>query len=349
MAALRDNAVTLRDRTNARLIPMVKANAYGLGAVGVVAALERLDPLAYGVATVAEGEELRAAGIERGVILFSPVLPEEFDRARRARLTPTLSDEASIADWSGTGLPYHLSIDTGMSRAGVPWREVGRIKDAVNEWPPEGAFTHFHSAGSDGGSSAEQNERFRVALAELGTTIPLIHVSNSAASALGLEAMPYCNAVRPGIFMYGAGPDYGQPMRHVVNLRARVVETRWIGAGDSVSYEATYTAPGRQRIATVAAGYADGYPRSCSGRSWAVLNGHRITQRGLVTMDLTMFDVTDVACEIGDVVTLIGDEAVGGLSVNRAAELADMSPYELLTGFGSRVTRRFMDTERMDG
>ena len=342
VANLQHNAMTLQRCSGARLIPMVKANAYGVGVRGAIAALEPLSPLAYGVSSVAEGEELRQLGVDREVIIFTPILEAEYGRAAVARLVPTLGDEAAIAAWSATGLPYHLSVDTGMNRAGTPWREAALVRDAVLEWPPAGVFTHFHSSELANGSAEEQARRLFAALGEIGSAIPLVHTSNSSAAALGV-ARSEAQAIRPGIFLYGAGPSHGLPMKPVVSLRARVVDIRWVEAGDSVSYDATYVAPARARIATAAAGYGDGYPRACSDRAWGMIEGQRAAQRGLVTMDMTMFDVTDIDCAVGDTVTLIGAEEQGGLTVDGLATLAGMSPYELLTGLSTRLERRFIE------
>ncbi len=342
VANLQHNARTLQRHSGARLIPMVKANAYGVGVRGVVAALEPLDPVAYGVASVAEGEELRSLGVERGVIIFTPILESEYRRAAAARLIPTLGDETAIAAWSATGLPYHLSVDTGMNRAGAPWREVALVRDAVQEWPPAGAFTHFHSAELANGSANEQALRLTAALTEIGSAVPLIHASNSSGAALGAGNNQW-QAIRPGIFLYGAGPSHGLSLKPVLSLRARVVDIRWVAEGDSISYDATYVAPSRARIATAAAGYGDGYPRACSDRAWGMIGGKRVPQRGLVTMDMTMFDITDVECEVGDTVTLVGAGGEGGLTIDGLAELAGMSPYELLTGLSTRLDRRFIE------
>ena len=131
VAALRENAAELQRHAGLPLIPMVKANAYGVGVSGVVAALETLSPMAYGVASVAEGEQLRELGITRQVIVFTPVLEAEYERAAGAHLTLALGDAAAIAAWSRTGRPYHLAIDTGMNRAGLPWRETAGLGDGV--------------------------------------------------------------------------------------------------------------------------------------------------------------------------------------------------------------------------
>ena len=343
VAALRRNAAELQRHTGLPLIPMVKANAYGVGVVGVVAALESVEPIAYGVASVAEGEELRNLGVVRPVIVFTPVLVAEHARAAEADLTLALGDAASIAAWARTGKPYHLAIDTGMNRAGAPWRDVAALRDAVRRSPPHAAFTHFHSAESTDASADEQMDRFFESIACLGVDIQLLHADNSAAAARGVDGHRRCGAIRPGVFLYGVGRGLGLHAEHVVSMRARIVDVRWIEAGDTVSYGATYTARSRERIATASVGYGDGYPRALSDRATALLHGSRIPQRGLVTMDMTMFDVTDVPCEVGDVVTLIGGDAGRDLTVEGVAELAGMSPYEVLTGFAARLDRRFVE------
>jgi alanine racemase len=343
VAALRQNAVELQRRTGLPLIPMVKANAYGVGVAGVVGALESLEPVAYGVASVSEGEQLRDLGIVRPVVVFTPTLAVEHERATAAGLTLALGDADAILAWARTGRPYYLAIDTGMNRAGAPWRDVGALREVVRSAPPVAAFTHFHSAESDDASAAEQVSRFLDAVASLGVDIPLLHADNSAAAARGVDGRGRWGAMRPGIFLYGVGRGLGLDARNVVSLRARIVDTRWIEPGDTVSYGATYTAKRRERIATASIGYGDGYPRALSDRATAALHGSRIPQRGLVTMDMTMFDVTDVPCAVGDVVTLIGGDGGAELTVEAVAALAEMSPYELLTGLAERLDRRYVE------
>src|SRR4051812_18498587 len=146
LGALLRNASKVAASAQVPLLPMVKADAYGLGAVRVARTLERLDPWGFGVATIAEGEELRTAAIARPIIVFTPLLPGDFDAAVRSSLTPTLGHADAIARWQETGHPWHLSIDTGMSRAGVPWNEVATLRDVLGRGVPQGVFTHFHSA-----------------------------------------------------------------------------------------------------------------------------------------------------------------------------------------------------------
>jgi alanine racemase len=347
LAAVRRNACAMQAcamqaRAGAALIPMVKADAYGVGAAGVVRALEPLDPYAYGVATVAEGRELRASGVTRPVLIFTPLLVEELAAAAAADLTPTLGSAASITAWSATGRPYHLAIDTGMNRAGVSWRDVAAVRDAVRAAPPAGAFTHFHSAELSDGTVAEQERRFRAALDEIGVNVPFLHTENSAAIARSGGAW---QGIRPGVFLYGVGSGDHAPVRPdpVVSMRARVVDVRTIEPGDTVSYDATYRAERRSRIATVAVGYGDGYPRGASNHATALVRGVRVPLRGLVTMDMIMLDVTSVSCEIGDVATLIGRDGDDVITVEEVAAHARISPYELLTGLRGRLDRYYHD------
>lgn len=326
---------------------MVKADAYGVGAAEVVRALEPLDPYAYGVATVREGCELRAFGVMRPVIIFTPLLASELAAVADAALTPTLGSTGAIEAWARTGSPYHLAIDTGMNRAGAAWRDVASLRDAVHASPPAGAFTHFHSSELDDGSVREQEARFREALDALGIEVPCLHTENSAAAARSHGGA--WDAIRPGVFLYGVGSGAPLEPAPVVTMRARIVDVRSIEPGDSVSYDATYRATRRERIATIALGYGDGYPRNASGHATAVVRGRRVPLRGLVTMDMIMLDVTDVACAIGDVVTLIGDDGDERITIDDVARAASMSPYELLTGLRGRLERHYHDAATVGG
>ncbi|HEX5578024.1 MAG TPA: alanine racemase [Gemmatimonadaceae bacterium] len=340
LGALVRNARALRDRAGVGIIPMIKADAYGLGAVEVAHALEALSPVAYGVATVDEGRELRVAGISRQIIVFTPLLEADFPAAHAASLTPTLGSADSIAAWSKLGGDYDLSIDTGMARAGLPWRDVPGILEVLREHPPSGAFTHFHSPNLPGPSMDEQERRFRDAIAMLPSRPRVLHTDSSAAIVRHGESQ--WDAVRPGIFMYGVGSGEGAALQpeHVVSVRAPIVEIRDVDAGDTVSYEATWTAPAPRRIATLSIGYADGYPRNAGGEGVAIVRGRVVPIVGRVTMDMIMIDITDNDAGIGDAATLIGGGPLDApIDVQSVASIARMSPYELLTGLRGRMRR----------
>jgi alanine racemase len=344
LGALRRNAESMAAR-GGRLLPMIKADAYGLGAVRAARALEKLDPWGYGVATVAEGAELRESGIERPILVATPLLAEDLPEARRWRLTPALGRSEDIRCWRSLGGgAWHLSIDTGMSRAGVRWDEIDSLRDAIASFTPEGAFTHFHSAGWDAASVLRQRERFESAVARLPERPRLLHAENSA--ALERVSSTQWDLVRPGVFLYGVGSGHGSLVapEPVAQVRARVVDLRVALPGETVSYDATYSVsgPGDRRIATLSIGYADGYRRSLSGCGTVIVRGALAPVAGRVTMDMTMIDVTDVECAIGDVATLIGRDGDHLLDMVSVAEWAGLSPYELLTGLRSRLERVYV-------
>jgi alanine racemase len=342
LGALRRNGAALAARAGVPLLPVIKADAYGLGARRVAHALEPLSPWGYGVATVDEGVELRVAGIARPILVLSPLLPEEFSDAGRAELRPSLGSAENIRAW-GTRGPWHLAIDTGMNRAGIPWQEVAALRPLLATNPPEGAYTHFHSADIAHSTMVEQEQRFRAALSTLPVRPTVVHAENSP--AVERYAPSPWDVVRPGVFLYGANSGDGLPIvpEPVAHVRARVVALRTIGPGDSVSYGATFRSDTARRIATVSSGYADGYRRALGNRGFALLRGKRVAVVGVVTMDMTMLDVTDVACEIGDVATLIGRDGDDMLTVNEVAAWAGLIPYELLTGLKLRMPRRYTD------
>ena len=347
LGALKRNARTMAARAKVPIVPMIKADAYGLGAVAVARALESMEPWGYGVATVDEGEELRAAGIARHILVVTPLLPWDFDTARAARLTPILGDPAAIRHWhAGGGGAWHLGIDTGMHRAGLPWWRIADVISVVALHPPEGACTHFHSADRVDGANQLQQDRFRAAVGALPARPRFLHAENSP----GLERQspsPW-DLVRPGVFLYGVGGNEGSAVTPapVASLRGRIVAIREVPDGESVSYSATYRAKGVRRVATVALGYADGYRRALSNRGTALIHGKRVPVVGLVTMDMTMLDVTGVACDVGDVATLMGRDGDELLDVNDVARVADMSPYELLTGLRHRLPRLYVEGAR---
>jgi len=345
LGALCRNGAAVAARAAVPLLPMVKADGYGLGGLRAAMALDSLDPWGYGVATVTEGDELRRGGITRPIIVFTPILRTEIDALRRTELTPALGDPAVIESWARTGRPWHLQIDTGMGRAGMRWDAVSRHSDLLERAAPTGVFTHFHSAELDDDSRDEQERRFAAALAELPVVPPLVHAENGA--AVERRAPSPWSLCRPGIFLYGVANVAGGPLvpEPVASIRARIVELRTIRDGESVSYDATWRAKGERRIATVPVGYADGYRRSLSNRGEALLNGRRVAVAGLVTMDMTMLDVTGTDAALGDVVTLLGRDGGDMITVAELSERSALSPYEILTGLRERLPRRYVNVE----
>jgi alanine racemase len=221
------------------------------------------------------------------------------------------------------------------------WDVVGQHRDLLARARPEGVFTHFHSAELDDESRDEQERRFDLALAQLPERPSLVHAENGP--AVERRAPSRWSLCRPGIYLYGVAGFAGGVLvpEPVASVRARIVELRTIPDGETVSYDATWRAHGTRRIATVPVGYADGYRRSLSNRGVALLGGQRIQVAGRVTMDMTMFDVTDTDAALGDLVTLLGAGGGDVITVGEMAAAAELSPYEVLTGLKLRLPRRY--------
>lgn len=337
--ALVANARAFHSLVRAPLLPMVKADGYGLGAVAVARALERVDPWGYGVATVGEGAVLRQAAIGRPILVFSPLLPDAVAGCLSEDLRPCLGDLAAVEAWiARSAAPFHLEIDTGMRRSGIPWDDaesLSRVADLVAMAPGwEGIFTHFHSAETDIAATRLQWARLHEVIAALGLRPRFVHAANSGAGVadLGLGA----DLARPGIYLYG-GRVAGHTPHPVAALRGRVVALRRIARGDTVSYGATWAAEHATTIATVAFGYGDGLPRSLSNVGRIELDGATHPVAGRVTMDLTMVDVGEAPIRIGDVATAFG----GLISLDDQANAAGTIGYELLTDLNARVVRRY--------
>lgn len=339
------------------IIPMVKADGYGLGLEAVVRALEPLGPWGFGVATAVEGEAVRRRGVDRPILVVTPLVAGTVDLAARWRLTPAISSVDALDAWvaaahrvGGDPLDFHVEVDTGMGRSGFDWREtgewgaalLGRMTPAVR-WT--GCFTHFHSAdSSDERPSVTQWERFRQTLVQLPVDAEnlLVHAANSGATLRwpGFAA----DAVRPGIFLYGGHPAPGvagvPAPRPVVGVRARLALVREKPAGSSVGYASTYVAPSRERWGTVSIGYGDGLPRMLGNRGSALVRGHRVPIIGRVSMDLITVSLREVPTAlVGDVVTLMGQDGDERITVDEVAAWARTIGYEIYTGLGKRLPR----------
>jgi alanine racemase len=335
LRALVLNARTVARISGARLLPMVKANAYGLGALPVARALEVLDPWGFGVATVEEGAELRAGGITRPVLVFTPLQPALIPRYHAHELRPVIGDADGLTAWlAASSAPFHVELDTGMARSGFRWDADPSWRERLADAPGwEGIFTHFHSADTDPASVHHQWRRFQQVLEALPRRPSLVHAANSAAALAGPHYA--ADLVRPGIFLYGGRVGSSVPAP-VVRFQARVVAIRTVRTGDTVSYGATWHAPRETAIATVAVGYADGVPRSLGNKGAVELGDRIVPIVGRVTMDFLMVAV-EASVAPGDVATVYG----GLVSVDDQARHAGTIAYELLTAIGARVPRRY--------
>jgi len=337
------NARSFSALTGVPLLPMVKADGYGLGAVAMARALTALQPWGFGVATVDEARELFLNGIVQPIVVLSPLVPAMVDLVATVAARPSISDYGALQAWLGHGTgPFHVEIDTGMNRSGFRWDDAATLAAAGNllanatGW--EGAYTHFHSAERDPTNCAEQWRRFQFALDALGRRPALVHVASSAVGAYG--ATYAADLVRPGIHVYG-GFVPGLDAIPVVRLSARVVGVRRLVRGDTVGYDATWTAPNATTVATLGMGYADGVHRSLSNVGAVELLGQRLRIVGRVSMDHITVDAGDLPVSIGDVATIFG----GLVTLDEQAALAGTISYELLTALGSRLPRIYHRAE----
>ncbi len=361
LGAVRANARVLAETAApAALLAVVKADGYGCGAVPVARAALDAGATWLGVALVEEGAALRAAGIDAPVLVLSEPPPEAAGAVVSAALTPVVYTELGIealakavAELSpDAALPVHLKVDTGMHRVGCSPEAVATLVDAIDGRPElvlDGICTHFAVADEpDRSESNEQLDQFRQVLHDVDATRGrprLIHAANSAA----LLAVPDAcfDLVRVGIALYGVAPAPSLADRvsltPVLSLRAQVTYVKTLPAGTRVSYGLRYELTRRSRIVTVPVGYADGVPRNLGLRGGEVLiGGCRHPIAGTVTMDQLMVDVGDAAVEVGDEVVLLGRQGDDEVTAEEWAERLDTIAYEIVTGIGPRVPRRYV-------
>ncbi|MBP1752032.1 MAG: alr [Geobacteraceae bacterium] len=364
LSALRHNYCELQKTVSGKcgILAVVKADAYGHGFMDISRELDRLGISAFGVAFLAEGIQLRKAGIDRPILLLGGIYPGQEKKCIGFNISTIVFniDQARALDQVAGRLyrqaRVHLKVDTGMGRLGISHQDAAAFLEEFKGFRNlelEGIVSHFASADEldeDGRLFTDrQSEIFAdvVAMAESqGLTPRYIHLANSAAAFS--RKLPFCNLVRPGIALYGAlpAPDFEGKMnlRPVMHLRSRVALLKWIEAGGSVSYARRFVAPRRTLVASVPVGYADGYSRALTNRGEALVRGMRAKVAGTVCMDWIMLDVTDIPdVAVGDEVTLLGCDGAGNCV--RAEELAAKAgtiPYEIFCGISKRVPRVYI-------
>ena len=354
--AVAANARLIRSKVPERvkLMCVVKADAYGHDAVAVARKLLTAGADAFCVAIVEEARQLRDAGIDRPILILGGACEDSLREAVRvgasqAVYTPEaldiLQDEAVRA---GKKALAHLKVDTGMSRIGV--RDLAALDALLARWRScpdvvmEGVFTHYCVADTDPAFTRAQDARFCEALARVHAAgfHPIAHAA--ATSAL-LDPEYQHDMVRAGIGLYGTGlPELEAELRYGQTLVTRPIRIERIAAGDTVGYGRTFTAKRDSVIMTLPIGYGDGYPRILSNRAPVLVRGRRAPQVGRVCMDMIMADITDVpGVTLEDEVVLMGAQGTERISPDELAELAQTIPYEIMLGFGPRVTREIVD------
>ena len=283
--AVRHNVRELKRRApTSRLMAVVKADAYGHGAVEVALAAREAGAYSFAVVTVEEGAELRRGGITEEILVFTDLLPDRLPLAGEHRLTVTAHSVPSAKRiLAHPGLKAHLKVNTGMNRWGVEPGEVGEARHILDA-QLTGVYTHFACADSDAEATGRQIEAFEEVLAVHPFGEVLVHAANSAAT-LWHPASHY-DCVRPGIALYGLHPsgDEGDPhdeaLRPAMSLKSYVADVRQLEPGDGVSYGMTFRARETMHAATVPVGYAEGYRRTLSGKAEALIGGPEKTHIG---------------------------------------------------------------------
>ena len=335
------------------LLAVVKANAYGHGSIQVAKLAQRLGVKYFGVATVPEGVELRQAGIRASILVMGAVQTRnQIEAIAQWNLEPTLChpDQARIfSEVLTAALPVHLKLDTGMSRLGYPWEQGVDFIAQVAALPHlhiASIYSHLATADDPAPSfMKEQQARFENVVGQLrtaGIPIPALHLANSAGTLFS-PALHY-DRVRVGLSLYGIYP--GPQVEAVIDLkpamqvRARIVQIKDLPPGVGVSYGHRYVTSKPCRVATVSIGYADGVPRNLSNRMEVLVRGQRVPQRGVITMDQIVIDITDVSgVAVGDVVTLLGQDGDHHILAEEWSQLLDTIPYEIVCGFQQRLPR----------
>ena len=358
LSAIEQNILAVQRRAGVPVMAVVKADAYGHGAVPVAKHLE--DKCAFfGVSAMDEALELRQAGIRKPILILGRVPWDAFAIAvaEEIRLTVFTMEDAILlsreAVEQGKNAVIHFAVDTGMSRIGFQvTEEAADCCHQIAKLPGivvEGLFSHFATADCADLRRAKAQaalfDRFVEMLSARGLDIPICHLSNSAGI---MNFSKNYQMVRSGIVTYGLYPsdevDPGAlPLRPALSWYSRISHIKELPAGREISYGGTYVTEKPTRVATVSVGYADGYRRSLSGKFYVLISGKKAPILGRVCMDQLMVDVTDIPqAQVEDRVVLIGRDGTDAITMEQIAEAAGSFNYEMMVGISRRVARYYL-------
>jgi alanine racemase len=331
---------------------VVKANGYGHGAVPAARAALEGGASWLAVSSVLEGLELRKAGIREPILNLGYTPPAALSAAVAAKLALTVYDQAGLAllKTAATEIPVHVKVDSGMHRLGASPDDAVRLATEVHADPHlrlEGFWTHFADADRDPAFTAQQLRVFldaRAALIRTGVTGFISHAANSAATLRLSEAR--LDLVRAGLILYGVRPVRSwadlPSLRPALAWQTIVTNLVSLPPGETVGYGRRFTATQPARVATIAAGYADGLQWRAAERGCAIVRGTRVPFAGSISMDQAALDVAAVPnVQVGDVVTMIGRDGDAVLTADDLADAAGTISYEVLCGISNRVPRRY--------
>ncbi len=354
-SALRHNAKVVRELVgSADVVAVVKANAYGHGSIGVAETLAHEVQL-FGVANLEEALALRES-CSHPIIILGPALPGERSTIAERGFIPTISALDEAEDFNRVAhrspVAINFKIDTGMGRMGVLEDEACEVLKKVSAFPNiriHSVSTHLPASGEDAGYTRDQVLRFGEIMKRFRAAVPLnykAHVLQSAGILAFAEPGGVFDMVRAGIVLYGVSPlsEFQNLLKPAMTWKTHICLVRDMPKGSSISYGRTFIAPRKMRVATLSAGYADGYPWHLSNREATVLvQGQRCAILGRVTMDLMMIDVSKITNpEVGDEVVLLGRNGNQEISCAELAKAAGTIPWEITTRIGQRVKRVFI-------
>lgn len=367
LGALKQNVSQIRRRLarGTDLMAVVKADAYGHGAVTVARTALQAGASCLGVATVPEGIELRQAGLQAPILVMGAVNSgAEIQAIAHWQLQPALVSPKQSLVFSevlsqqparaGGPLQVHLQLDTGMSRLGFPWDRAVEFVQFVRRLPNlsiASLYSHLATADSpDPNIMRVQHQRFTQALAQLNhqkLCPSRLHFANSAATLTDVHL--HYDMVRIGLALYGLYPaphlQTTIDLSPVMQVRARITHLKDLPAGTGVSYGHHYITTGPTRVAVVGIGYADGVPRALSNQMSVLIRGQRVQQIGAITMDQLMVDVTDLPdLQEGEIVTLLGQDGDEVITADDWATLTNTISWEILCGFKHRLPRVAMES-----
>jgi len=364
--ALRGNLAWIRQRVgpDVKIMTVVKADAYGHGLKQIAGLLMQSGTDVFGVANLVEARAVRSVGPGWPVMMLGACLPDEIEQAVKDEVMVTVSSLAEAEAFAAAAKKakktarLHLKVDTGMARLGCQPEQAEELIERIaglGGVELTGLYTHFASVEDEFHYTQRQRTVFGKLLAALKAkqrTFEYLHANNTAAVLLE-EAGPY-NAVRPGLLVYGVVPVGRRKLevagleqiRPVLSLKCRVTVVRDVPKGSRVSYGGIYTTTRVTRVATISAGFGDGYLRACSERANVLIGGERCPVLGRITMDQMMVDVTKLpATKAGDEVVLIGRQGEQELTATEVAQWAESVPWEVLTAITYRVPRIYRGTQ----
>jgi alanine racemase len=340
------------------ILAVVKADAYGHGAIPVSLKLEKLGVEYLGVAISDEGVELRKGGVKAPILILGGIYKEDGDRVLQYNLTPVVFQREHLkaltkaAERRQRKVKVHLKVDTGMGRLGVPMDHWAPFLEELNRFPRieiEGILSHFSMSNGKETFTARQWKEFQRAIGmakEMGVSWKYLHMANSAT----LTAFPHYsgNLVRPGIMLYGSCPSPRLKrlirLKPVMTLKTHIHFLKSIPPGAKISYGGTFVTKRESLIATLPIGYADGYNRHLSNQGEVLVRGKRAPIVGTVCMDFVMVDVTEIPnVSSGDEVVLVGKQGRQSITAEEIAKRINSISYEVLCSIGKRIPRVYKE------